>query len=515
VTTDGPTLMPEQFDSGMRAVSSHLVPADQRHDELQPADPRPGRRGWLMRRLLLGADVVGLSLAFALTEFLCGNNGYPNTVGLDGEIALFVLTLPIFLVGARMFGLYDRDEQWADYSTSDDLVRVFLLATVGVFLVSRGVQLVRGSEPDVTKATVFWALMIVCVAMMRSMARILARRRSSYVQNTVIVGAGDIGQLIGRKLLQHREFGLNLLGFVDDKPKEPRPDIGEVTILGGPDELAQIVRDLRVDRVIFAFSNNMDETMLPQVRSLRDRGVQVDVVPRLFGVVGPRAGIHAVEGMPLVGLQSVRIPRFSRASKRALDLIIGTLLLVPTIVVFAVVAPAIKLDSPGPVLFRQRRLGKDMREFTLLKFRTMRVGEEASPHRAYIARTASEVTPAGTNGLYKLDRKDSVTRVGRWLRKFSLDELPQLINVLKGDMSLVGPRPCLAYEVEYFAPHHLDRFLVPAGMTGLWQVSARGRVPFSEALDLDVLYAHSWSLGLDLELMVRTPLQLIRANGTV
>jgi exopolysaccharide biosynthesis polyprenyl glycosylphosphotransferase len=468
-----------------------------------------------MRRLLLGADVVGLSLAFALTEYLFGSNGHPDTVGLGGEVALFVVTLPIFLVGARMFGLYDRDEEWADYSTSDDLVRVFLLATVGVFLVSRGVQLVRGSEPDVTKATVFWALMIVCVAVMRSVARILARRTSSYVQNTVIVGAGDIGQLIGRKLLQHHEFGLNLLGFVDDKPKEPRPDMREVTILGAPDELAQIVRDLRVDRVIFAFSNDMDETMLPQVRSLRDGGVQVDVVPRLFGVVGPRAGIHALEGMPLVGLRSVRIPRFSRASKRALDLIIATLLLVPAAVVFAVVGPAIKLDSAGPVFFRQRRLGKDMREFTLLKFRTMRPGEDASQHQAYIAHTASAATPTGANGLYKLDRENSVTRVGRWLRLTSLDELPQLINVLKGDMSLVGPRPCLAYEVQHFAPHHFDRFLVPAGMTGLWQVSARARVPFGEALDLDVLYAHSWSLGLDLELLARTPLQLIRGNGTV
>jgi lipopolysaccharide/colanic/teichoic acid biosynthesis glycosyltransferase len=120
----------------------------------------------------------------------------------------------------------------------------------------------------------------------------------------------------------------------------------------------------------------------------------------------------------------------------------------------------------------------------------------------------------GVNGLYKLDRRDTVTRVGRWLRKTSLDELPQLWNVLRGEMSLVGPRPCLSYEVEHFAPHHFDRFLVPAGLTGLWQVSARAHSTFGEALDLDALYARSWSLSLDLSLIARTPLQLLRARGT-
>jgi lipopolysaccharide/colanic/teichoic acid biosynthesis glycosyltransferase len=157
-----------------------------------------------------------------------------------------------------------------------------------------------------------------------------------------------------------------------------------------------------------------------------------------------------------------------------------------------------------------------MRPFVLMKFRTMEADADDAPHRAYIAATMNSGVMVGDNGLYKLDRINEVTRVGRWwLRRTSVDELPQLLNVLRGDMSLVGPRPCVPYEVDHFEPHHFDRFLVPAGLTGLWQVSARAHSTFGEALELDVLYAHSWSLSLDLSLLSRTPVHLLRGlSGT-
>jgi lipopolysaccharide/colanic/teichoic acid biosynthesis glycosyltransferase len=224
--------------------------------------------------------------------------------------------------------------------------------------------------------------------------------------------------------------------------------------------------------------------------------------------------MHAVEGLPLIGLAPVRIPRSSQMLKRTLDIVGASLGLVLAVPLLLAVAVAIKIDSPGPVFYRQRRLGKDRREFTLLKFRTMRVDTDEAAHRDYIAATTAGVAAASSNGLFKLERSVEVTRTGRWLRRTSLDELPQLLNVLKGEMSLVGPRPCLPYELEHFAPHHYDRFLVPAGLTGLWQVSARARATFGEALDLDVLYAQSWSLSLDLSLLARTPLQLIRSTET-
>jgi exopolysaccharide biosynthesis polyprenyl glycosylphosphotransferase len=467
-----------------------------------------------MRRLLLLADLVGLSAAFAVVELLFGSRGQPDTVDLAGEIVLFFVALPVFIVGAKLFGLYDRDEERADHSTTDELARVFLLATAGVFLVSRVVALARGHNPDPTKMTVFWGLLVICIATTRIAARTVARRSRAYVQNTIILGAGEVGQLIGRKLLQHREYGIRLLGFVDDQPKERRPDLGDLTLLGNLDDLPEVVRQHGVDRVIVAFSNERHERLLPVVRSLRDLNVQVDIVPRLFDVIGPKLHVHTVEGLPLVGLPPVRIPRSSRMAKRALDVVgaFGCLVVVGPLI--ALIGLLIKLDSAGPVFFRQRRLGKDMREFTMLKFRTMRVDTDESAHRAYIAETAAGAAPVRDTGLFKLERPAETTRVGKWMRRTSLDELPQLVNVLRGDMSLVGPRPCLAYEVEHFAPHHFDRFLVPAGLTGLWQVSARARSTFGEALELDVLYAHSWSLGLDVSLLARTPLQLLRSSGT-
>jgi lipopolysaccharide/colanic/teichoic acid biosynthesis glycosyltransferase len=156
----------------------------------------------------------------------------------------------------------------------------------------------------------------------------------------------------------------------------------------------------------------------------------------------------------------------------------------------------------------------NQQEFTLLKFRTMRTDAPDGPHREYIKATMNGDGELASNGLFKLDRTDDVTPIGQWLRKTSLDELPQLINVLRGEMSLVGPRPCLPYEVEHFAPHHFERFLVPAGMTGLWQVAARAHSNFGEALEMDVLYARSWSLGLDLRLLLQTPRQLLRSVAT-
>ena len=162
------------------------------------------------------------------------------------------------------------------------------------------------------------------------------------------------------------------------------------------------------------------------------------------------------------------------------------------------------------MFFRQERLGLDMQPFTCLKFRTMRVDTDPEEHRAYIESISTAAAAMNANGMYKLNRDDAVTPFGRWLRKTSLDELPQLINVLRGDMSIVGPRPCIPYELEFFQPHHVERFLVPQGITGLWQVSARANSTFGEALDMDVAYVRGWSLGLDLRLLFRTPFALLR-----
>jgi exopolysaccharide biosynthesis polyprenyl glycosylphosphotransferase len=471
-------------------------------------------RGWLMRRLLLLADVVGYTAAVIAVELIYGSKGAPDAVPLAEELALFAAGLPAFLVGAKLFGLYDRDEERADHSTSDDLLRVFLLVTVGVFLMTRLPALARGADPDLTKFTAFWALAILAVTTTRVIARTVGRHTPAYRQNTIIVGAGHVGQLMARKVLHHPEYGLNLVGFVDAHPLHRPAHLDHLPVRGELEDLPRLVAESDVDRVIFAFSGNPHNELLPLIRALREAGVQVDLVPRLFEVIGPKVDIHSVEGVSVIGLPPLRPSRSARAIKRSIDLVGATLLLIASAPVFAIVALLIKLDSRGPAFFRQVRLGENMREFRVIKFRTMRAETSEEEHRRYIATITRLETAPSDEGLFKLKQQDAVTRVGGWLRRTSLDELPQVLNVLRGDMSLVGPRPCLRYELEHFAPHHFERFLVPAGLTGLWQVSARARSTFVEALDLDVLYAQSHSLGLDLGLMLRTPLQLLRRQGT-
>ena len=470
------------------------------------------RRGWLVRRLLLVADLIGLSGAFLIAQLIWGLNT-TGRVAFWNETLLFVATLPAWIVVVKLYGLYDRDEERTDHSTIDDLVGVFHVVTIGVWMFVIAALATGFAHPDAARLTTFGVLVFAFVTTARALARAASKRSARYVQNAIIVGAGDIGQLIARKLLKHPEYGVNVVGFVDSAPKERRNDLEDLTILGEPDQLRELIKSHQVDRVVVAFSGASAESTLEVVRGLTDLDVQVDLVPRLFELVGPKVSVHRVEGLPLVGLPPARLTPSSRLLKRAFDIAGAALALAIASPLLAFIAWRIKRDSPGPVFFRQTRLGLDMREFTALKFRTMKQDTDQEEHRRYIRSVAAEGAETGANGLFKLERGDAITSVGHWLRKTSLDELPQLINVLRGDMSLVGPRPCIPYETETFKQHHFERFLVPAGITGLWQVTARANSTFSEALDMDVAYVRGWSLGLDLRLLLRTPFQLLRQRG--
>jgi len=485
-------------------------------DCLRPRSEAGSARGraWVIHRLLLVADVVGLSFAFVLAQGLFAPAGSTQDVVSPGlEALVFALTLPMWVVIAHTAGLYGRGAQRADHSTVDDFVGVFAVITVGAWLFATFVSLTHTVTPGTLRMVAFWVMAIGFVVLARAIARAAARRIPRFWQNTVIVGAGDVGQLIARKLQQHPEYAIRLVGFVDDQPRAPRSDLGDLCLLGPPDRLPDLVERFDIDRVIIAYSLDSHEDVLKLIHKLKARSVQIDLVPRLFEAVGPRVEMHTVEALPLIGLPPARLSPSARVVKRSLDIALATVALALTSPLFAFIAWRVKRDSPGPVFFRQTRLGLSMKEFTALKFRTMSVGVDQQQHREYIRATMSSQASAGSNGLYKLDRKSDITSCGRWLRKTSLDELPQLINVLRGDMSLVGPRPCIPYETENFAPHHFERFLVPAGITGLWQVAARASASFGEALDMDVAYARSWSLGLDLRLLFRTPFSVARQKA--
>jgi exopolysaccharide biosynthesis polyprenyl glycosylphosphotransferase len=320
--------------------------------------------------------------------------------------------------------------------------------------------------------------------------------------------------LIGRKLLQHPEYRFRLVGFVDAQARGLRPDLDHIPVLGRPDQLIDLVDRHRIERVVIAFSKDRHDELLQIIRAVHGRGVSIDIVPRLFEAVGPAFDTRAIEGVPLLELTRSGLTSSSLVVKRAIDVAVAATALLLTSPLFAIVTLLIKRDSPGPVFFRQTRLGRGMREFTMLKFRTMSVDTDATPHREYIREIMDASAVPQSNSLYKLDRPEVVTRIGSWLRHTSIDELPQLINVLRGEMSLVGPRPCIPYELELFEPHHFDRFLLPAGCTGLWQVTARAHSTFREALELDVAYVRGWSLALDVRLLFQTPIALLRRSGT-
>jgi exopolysaccharide biosynthesis polyprenyl glycosylphosphotransferase len=317
-----------------------------------------------------------------------------------------------------------------------------------------------------------------------------------------MVGAGDVGQVVARKFLHHPEYGINLVGFVDDSPKERPSSLAHVPVLGSPDRLPALVRLFDIERVVFAFTDQPHSETLRLIRSLKDLDVQVDVVPRLFEIVGSRFGIYTVEGLPLVGLPPLRLARSAQMLKRTMDVLVsavGLLLLAPLWIAIAV---AIKLDSRGPVLFRQVRMGFEGKTFRIYKFRTMVAdADQRKPEFAHLNKHAAE---GGDPRMFKIEDDPRITRVGRFLRRHSLDELPQLLNVLKGEMSLVGPRPLILDEDRYVQDWARQRLNLKPGITGLWQVLGNSVIPFQEMVNLDYAYVTSWSLYGDLRLLLRT-----------
>jgi exopolysaccharide biosynthesis polyprenyl glycosylphosphotransferase len=267
-----------------------------------------------------------------------------------------------------------------------------------------------------------------------------------------------------------------------------------------------MVDDLEVERIVIAFPGDHPQELVGLVRSLRSKDVQVDIIPRLYEVVGSNAGVNTVAGLPFVGLRPVRLSRSALLLKRTLDLAVSFIALVLLAPLFAFAAIAIKRDSPGPVLFRQPRVGSGDRVFEMIKFRTMVADAE---RRKREVSHLNEHSLTGDTRMFKVRDDPRVTPVGHFLRRYSLDELPQLINVLRGEMSLVGPRPLVRDEDEHVNSWGRRRLEVRPGITGLWQVQGRSDIPFEEMVSLDYLYVTTWSFANDCRLIGRTiPLML-------
>ena len=469
----------------------------------------PRRRSWLIRRTLAAADITGLTIAFVIGQlFIIENPAAVDRVGFLLETLVFVATLPAWVLLARSYGLYSRDEEQANYSSVDDSWGVLNMVTLGTWMLVAGTWLTHVAEPNFRKLFAFWVSAIVLVCFGRIAARALVRRTAAYVQNTLIIGAGGVGQLIAKKLRQHPEYGLNIVGFVDDNPTEMRSDIGDIAVIGGMRHIALCVDLLDVERVIVAFSNDSHETTLATIRELETLDVQIDLVPRLFEGVPPESHFHSAEGLTLIALPRARLSNTSLMLKRGLDVVgslVGLVLLSPLLIVVGI---AVRLDSRGPILFRQTRMGRRGDIFKIVKFRTMAADADSRKHE--VAHLNKHCRPDGDPRMFKVHDDPRITRVGRILRRTSIDELPQLWNVLVGEMSLVGPRPLILDEHAHVDGWGLKRLELKPGITGLWQVLGRDDIPFNEMVELDYRYVTGWSLWSDVKLMFRTIPVLLR-----
>jgi exopolysaccharide biosynthesis polyprenyl glycosylphosphotransferase len=332
----------------------------------------------------------------------------------------------------------------------------------------------------------------------RAAARMGLHRVAGLRQRTLILGSGDVAKQLVDRLQRHAELGLDPVGFIDDDVHHP----GELGIprLGTLDSLPDLITFGRVDRVMIAFSRASHEDLLNCVRICRDKGVTVDIVPRLFEFLDGARTIELVGGMPLLSISQPTFSPLSRFSKRTLDVVGATIAILILSPLLALIAVAIKLDSKGPVLFTQQRSGRGGRFFRLYKFRSMKVD--------------STVLVRDDGAIVKRPDDDRITSVGRFIRRFSLDEAPQLLNVLIGDMSLVGPRPLVLAEAAALTEAWQSRRAdLRPGLTGPWQVSGRSHIPFQDMIKFDFQYVAGWSLARDIEILLATLPAVISGRG--
>lgn len=349
----------------------------------------------------------------------------------------------------------------------------------------------------------------VLLAMSRIVqAKILERQfaRGIGVSHVIIVGAGEVGRTVMRTIVAQPELGYRIVGFVDDNPEKGQTDIGRFKALGSLRNLSHLIEEEAVDEVIITLPWMYHRTIMSVVRECERWRVSARIVPDLFQMSLSQVDVDDLGGVPLIGVREIGLERGARLIKRGVDVVGAFLGLTLGLPILALIGLAIRLDSSGPIIFSQRRMGAGGRPFEIFKFRSMREGAEAELEQL---RGLNEAD----GPLFKIHDDPRLTRVGRFLRRTSLDELPQFWNVLRGEMSLVGPRPAIPAEVEGYLEWHKRRLEARPGMTGLWQVSGRSLLSFDEMVLLDIYYIENWSVWLDFKILLRTLPQMLFGDG--
>ncbi|OGO42227.1 MAG: undecaprenyl-phosphate glucose phosphotransferase [Chloroflexi bacterium RBG_16_57_9] len=470
----------------------------------------PERRTWLAAALVL-LDVILINMAFALAYWIryeaqwvipVDEVNYNPFDAYTGIVVLLSLLLPIAF---KVEGLYDqrREASWLD-----EVYSIFSGTLIGIAVLVFLFFYVRPLVYSRLMLFYLFVLIVILVSLSRLVLRLIfgrLRRRGIGVERVLIVGAGDIGRTVMRNMIAQPELGYQIVGFVDDDP-DKRVNIGRVHALGSTHDLPAVLHQQPVDQVIITLPWDSHRQIMQIIADCEGAGVRTRIVPDLFQLSLSRVQIDTLNGVPLIGVKAMSIRGWNLALKRLIDVVISGVLLILNAPLLFAVALLIKWDSPGPVLFRQKRVGRAGQMFTVFKFRSMRFGAENERYQLTGQNEAS-------GPLFKIRHDPRITRVGRWLRRLSLDELPQLYNVFRGEMSLVGPRPAIPAEVEQYQEWHRRRLDVSPGMTGLWQVSGRSELTFDEMVMLDLFYAENWSLGMDFKILVRTIPTMLLGTG--
>jgi exopolysaccharide biosynthesis polyprenyl glycosylphosphotransferase len=439
--------------------------------------------------MLALADVLAGAIALLVVVELGPGRGLaPSTL----------VTLALLVFACKLLGLYDRDELILGKSTLDEaprLMQVSGLYTLVVWLLQDVVL-----DGGLTRAQVLglWSSSFVLIFLARSLARRVSRRATS-PERILVVGEPGIGRHVRSKVDASPAKADVVAAVPLDDPRVGRG-------LAGRDDFEALVRRLDVHRVIVAPVTTDTAEILDLIRVAKALGVRVSVLPRLLEVVGSTVEFDQVDGVTMLGVRRFGLTRSSWLLKRSFDLVGAVLIIILSGPLMIALALAIRLDSRGPVFFRQVRVGRDGERFRIFKFRSMVADAEA---RKAALRDRNEAA----TGLFKIAADPRITRVGRVLRKTSLDELPQLFNVVRGEMSLVGPRPLVVEEDARIEGLDRSRLHLTPGMTGPWQVLGSSRIPIHEMVGIDYLYVANWSLWTDLKILLRTAARVIGRDG--
>jgi exopolysaccharide biosynthesis polyprenyl glycosylphosphotransferase len=493
--------------SGERSRATDLLAVETLLDATLAENPRrlgaprvrgAGNRDFATRRMLVAGDVFALLAGIASWTVLGVHRS-------EMHAAWALVTLPLWIALFRAYGVYAAGSRRVGYATVDDipaLAHAFLLGTIATALF---LDIAPAGMPSASEIALFVLLSFALALAFRALVRKLALRLFG-AERVLFVGSGQMTPILVRQMLRQPRYGLHPVAALTRPENKLWPlPIADAGALADVDPAAYITEH-EIERVIVSAEGVDDESLLELINVCRQLGVKISALPSLASMMGPAATVDHLEGITLIGINTPSLARSNRIFKRAMDIAGAVSVLLLSAPFWIAAAVAIKLESRGPVLFRQSRIGRGGRPFALLKFRTMVADAESK--RAELLALSRQAE------WLDLERDPRVTRVGRILRMTSMDELPQLLNVLRGDMSLVGPRPLIAEEDENVNGWARGRLDLTPGMTGVWQVLGRTHIPFEQMIMLDYLYVANWSIWTDIKLMLQTvPVVLTRRGA--